>query len=518
MIPITIPNRPFAAEPITGLMLPDGVFEASFGLLQLHAQFQNLGATPISDATIYIESVSDPGVAVVPHTYYCPAIGSVARLLSWEADFSAATPGVQRVSFIVDVAGSRTRIIKKIFVTRIGFDATTKTFHAATPEGVMEVRLTDLARPLQKCCRRQSRSSREELLTPTFVNQVSRLAAMRILDPNFEFCLPGYLLHDMEVVVRPVPPYAGQYGDLPFQDFWWKIILALIALILIIAAAVEGSKSGDEITTGTPAQGGNEVSTGEPPNCCGVEEHPAVQGGGNSYLVGGLVAAAAAVVVVAAYSDIRDPFRRGEDHTAPAQGEVTTAERLVASIAYPEPVALGRPFAVGVSWRYTRITTGASHTYLVKDEVNVNAHVLSSYKITAPNVIRVYKREPFVIKGEFRGPNGDLLTGAQLRVQCVLRGPANQYRSFSLQDDGVSPDEISADGIYTGVFQFALEKEPLGLWMIYVIAQDINTAQPEMTPEQQSQIIGGMILTHQVTISFDGGTCPLVPDGHVNVV
>ena len=31
-------------------------------------------------------------------------------------------------------------------------------------------------------------------------------------------------------------------------------------------------------------------------------------------------------------------------------------------------------------------------------------------------------------------------------------------------------------------------------------------------------IIGGMVVTHQLTISFGGGECEFVPDGHVNVV
>jgi hypothetical protein len=39
-----------------------------------------------------------------------------------------------------------------------------------------------------------------------------------------------------------------------------------------------------------------------------------------------------------------------------------------------------------------------------------------------------------------------------------------------------------------------------------------------MTPDQAAQIIGGMVLTHQLSITFEGGTCPLVPDGHVHVV
>jgi hypothetical protein len=51
-----------------------------------------------------------------------------------------------------------------------------------------------------------------------------------------------------------------------------------------------------------------------------------------------------------------------------------------------------------------------------------------------------------------------------------------------------------------------------------VVAQDINNAKSNLTSEQQAQIIGGMVLTNQLTISFKGGQCPLVPDGHVNVI
>ena len=33
-----------------------------------------------------------------------------------------------------------------------------------------------------------------------------------------------------------------------------------------------------------------------------------------------------------------------------------------------------------------------------------------------------------------------------------------------------------------------------------------------------AQIIGGMVLTHQLVVTFDQDECPLVPDGHVMVV
>lgn len=51
-----------------------------------------------------------------------------------------------------------------------------------------------------------------------------------------------------------------------------------------------------------------------------------------------------------------------------------------------------------------------------------------------------------------------------------------------------------------------------------MIAQDVNRAREDMDPEEAAKMIGGMLLTPQVTIGFDGGECPLVPDGHVNVL
>ena len=56
------------------------------------------------------------------------------------------------------------------------------------------------------------------------------------------------------------------------------------------------------------------------------------------------------------------------------------------------------------------------------------------------------------------------------------------------------------------------------MWTYYVLAQDINNAQPDLKPEDAAQIIGGMLLTNQLTLSFDQDTCQFVPDGHVTVI
>ncbi len=507
MISVTVPNRPFSTDAITGLMLPDGIFEASLGQQRINAHFTNVGAAPADDVNVYIESVSHPGIVFAPHTYTIASLDAGAsRALSWEADFSGAPPGEHRISFIEENASGFNRTIKKIFVTRTQFDPTTRTFSAQTPEGVVEVRFKDLLGPKQTPCCRVANGVQDD------VDVISLVAELfREHDPKFEFCLSGYLPQNLEVSVTPNPPYPGQYGDLPFQDPWWKIVLCVVAVILLIAAAIVEANSGSGSITVTT--GGGTSPPGGPPDCCGVS----ASGGGTSYVAAGLVAGAAAAATLAAYTDERDPFRRGEDNTVPIAGELTTGERLESLITYPEPVALGRPFAVGAEWEYTRFTTGSTYTHKVA-EINTNTHVLSSYNITAPDVVRAYKGEPFIVQGEFLGPNGEAFRGSDLFVQCILAGPNGEYRSFVMQDDGISPDEKAQDGVYTGMFDFARKEERRGRWMFFVIAQDVNTAQPSMEPEEAAKIVGGMILTHQLTITFDGGTCPLVPDGDVNVI
>ncbi|MEW6125461.1 MAG: hypothetical protein AB1757_00240 [Acidobacteriota bacterium] len=503
---ITVPNRPFSTDRITGLMLPDGIFESTLGKQRINAQFKNVGASTVNNTQIYIESVSHPGIVFTPTTYLLNTLTSGAvRVFSWEADFSAVPPGVHYISFISENAAGRNRTIKKIFVTRVTFDPATKTFSAQTPEGVIEVQFEDLVGPKTApcCCKRHRKPPNRER------NFLSVLSAFTDHRDDFEFCLPGYLPHRFRVGVSPNPPFAGQYGDLPFEDPWWKIILCIIAALLLIAAAIAEAVDGSgEITVSGGSSDGD--SGGD---CCGVRG----EGSGTSYVAAGLTAAAAAVATAAALSDARDPFRRGQDNTLPAAGEVTTAELLEATISYPEPVALGRPFAAHAKWEYTRVTTGASYNYSVS-ETNNNIHTLSRYQITAPDVVRLYKRELFIVRAEFFDEEDRPLRGGDLFVQCFLVGPQGQFRSFGLQDDGINPDDKPSDGIYTGVYLFSREKDPRGLWKYFVIAQDINTAQPNMTPEEAAQIIGGMVVTHQLTISFTGGECPLVPDGDVNVI
>ncbi|MFH7027833.1 MAG: hypothetical protein ACHBN1_21150 [Heteroscytonema crispum UTEX LB 1556] len=508
MVSVAVPYRPFSTELITGLMVPDGFFVTTLGQQNINAHFKNLDTGTLSDTRVYLESVDDPGIAVESFTHYIPSLGTgVSRLLSWKADFSAASPGKHLVSFIAENSSGRTRIIKKIFVTRVTFNSATNTFNAEVPEGSIQVHFNNFLGAHDRCCGRKDPTRPSDVRVKSEnLNIIDELvqALKSGFNPNaldIELCLPGYLLQDAEIVLSYNPPFAGQYGPLPFQDPWWKVLLWIIFAVALIAAAVVAAVFG-----GPPGVAGAGVIL----TCCAA---PAAE----AAFAGAIVVAGGSGIAAGA-KDERDPFRRGQDNTLPSAGELTTGEQLKLSLSYPEPVALGRPFAVGAKWEYTRVTTSNSYTYAV-NEVNRNIHVLSEYKITAPDVVRSYKREPFIVKGQFFGADSKVFRGDELFVQCFLVGPSGQSARFVMQDDGSGSrfgDETALDGVYTGGFQFTIKDR--GLWTFFVLAQDINTAKPNLTPEEAAKIIGGFILTHQLTINFEGGTCPFVPDGHVNVI
>jgi len=152
-------------------------------------------------------------------------------------------------------------------------------------------------------------------------------------DSNFQLCIRSYLLGRTRLNVTNIPPYTGRLGDLPYQDPWWKVLLCVLALLLVIAAAIAEAVDGKGEISTTGGPGGEGSPTGD---CCGLNP----SGGGNSYVAAGLLAAAAVVAVAAAYSDVKDPFRRGQEATDPGVA-TTLTESLEAVIFYQDPVQCG---------------------------------------------------------------------------------------------------------------------------------------------------------------------------------
>jgi hypothetical protein len=508
---ITINNRPFASDYITGLMLPDGIFEATLGRQQLNAHFTNTAASAQAGLNIYAESASHPGILITPATHYVSSLsGGASSLQSWEVDVSNAPAGKHYISFIAETAAGRKRIIKRIFVTRVTFNQANQTFSAETPEGTITVSVKELwtsKDEYDSCdCKKNGRRQKTDSKNP--VEEAMRL--LKKLDMNeLKDCPPQtILIKSLSAGIVYNPGFSGQYGDLPYQDPWWKTLLAILAVILFISALIVAAVFG---TVATGGAGG--VAIVATIACCSVPFFVAV----------GLAVGALTSAILSSALDSRDPFRRGQDKTLPPAGEITTGEALDFEIDYIEPIQLGKPYAIGTKWNYTRITKDASmaeHTYgYAVAETNNNVHVLSKYEIDAPDVVKVYeqKQKPFIVKAKFYDEKEKLLRGSQLFVKCFLqRKSDNKIITFMLEDNGNRPDVEPNDGVYTGTHYFSEADD--GFWKMYVIAQDINNANENMTPDEAAQIIGGQVLTHQLTIEYSGGTCPLVPDGDLHVI
>ena len=230
---ITVPNRPFATETITGLMLPDGVFESSLGHQRLNAHFTNLDAAPINGVSFYVEGFSDPRIQATPATYSAALPGNASALWSWDVDVSAVPAGVYDVSLVAKINAGLTRTIKKIFVMRVQFNPGTRTFTAQGPEGAIEVSFGDLIAPKSQCC--PPGIDHEKLFN--FLEEVTSLSIPR--RPKFRPVPAGLLAAPHGRGHHPNAPIRRPIWRLPLQDFAWKLFFCIIAVVLLIAAAVD---------------------------------------------------------------------------------------------------------------------------------------------------------------------------------------------------------------------------------------------------------------------------------------
>jgi hypothetical protein len=89
-----------------------------------------------------------------------------------------------------------------------------------------------------------------------------------------------------------------------------------------------------------------------------------------------LTGAAAAVWAAAVASDVKDPQRRGQEATLPAEPGERTSTESVRFDAEPKGLPLpGTPYHAAVLWEYSRQTNRAAYPFAVS-ETRVNEHVL----------------------------------------------------------------------------------------------------------------------------------------------
>ena len=497
--PMDIRRRPFSVEPFTNIMLPDGIFDTALKKQRITCFYTNTSGASLNDVTIYLEGVGDPGIVPVAHSHFFSEIKPGASVrVSWLADFEHGTPGKKIVSFIAQATGmTLVRTLKNIFVSQTMRDAITGEYTCTVEEGTLRILDLEVIYPRDKW---QPCSERYKHCRPT---------------------KGPWVPAKMTMVFCPNPSYAGIHGDLPFSDPWWKIlawIIAAIAAIVAIVAAALGYG-----TAGTAVGGTFDETTGDI-DCCTPD--PGGVPGDDSLTVAGVASAIATAAAAVGLSDDADPWWRGQEATPPADGELTVAESVDVTFDYPvgAPQA-GKPYPVHVEWDYQRITTGNTYNFST-EETQKNIHVNGGVEVKVPTVHHAFA-EPLVIESRFKREDGKLFTGEDLYAFALLRSPDDMYFLVDLVDDGIEHDEKPNDGTYTGAIHLEeiykiLLKNNLkldGVWRVYVFAQDVNSATPEMLPQVAAQRIGGFMVASGLQITFDPSLpCPLEAQAIVTVV
>lgn len=494
--PLQVLTRPFALEPVTNIMLPDGIFDNALHNLRIACHYTNTSGATLNNVTIYLESVGDPGIVPVAKTFHFSSIpAGAAVLVMWDADFKNATPGKRLISFVAMADGFDShRTIQQIFVSQTRFDPATNSYTCSIEEGVLT--LSNISAIVQN---------------PKWgKNQDGRC----ICPPEHGPWIPT----GATLVWAPNPAYSGLHGDLPFSDPWWKVlalIIFIIAAIVAIVAAVQGAGTASIGVSGTFEETDPSIDCCTPDVDAGPEKE---------FTVAGVASAVATVAAAVALADTADPFWRGQENTPPAAGEVTTGEKVVAKWKLPVAPNAGQAYNAEVEWTYTRFTTGQTYEHSVQ-ETQTNIHLSDGVELELP--VDVPLGQPLWVRAKFLRTEGNFFKGTELYAFALLRSPGGLYFVVPLTDDGLGFDPGANDAVFAGLLDMkkAMRRlikyklDPRGVWRVYTFAQDVNLTKPGTPPEIAAQHIGGFFVASAISITFDPTLpCPLTAQGSINVV
>ncbi|EOO24936.1 hypothetical protein IIU_06509 [Bacillus cereus VD133] len=298
---IEVPFRPYALRMNTLQMMPDGVFEAALGTYYMGVCIQNVWTKPLSaDSLIGISDVSRNilaagGVQIID-TWSTEeqevlgqkmqgayvVLGSLApgemRTIYFKVNCKSAKPRKHIIEFKVintampDPNHLNRRTTQTIFVTRSSFNAVTKEFVSECDRGRLFLKLREVTVEYSSLinvvrCAREHRAQHgdpienraRDILQNLLSGQKVDLCELKHLldcfctndDRNSGRWPCGDILmfptvFDYRVVYNK--PYVGQYGPIPFDDPWWKVVLMILAILLTAAA---GASEASDIANGS---------------------------------------------------------------------------------------------------------------------------------------------------------------------------------------------------------------------------------------------------------------------------
>ncbi|CAN9445516.1 unnamed protein product [Alternaria alternata] len=540
-IPVAMPYRPYSTDPGSGIMLPDGLFVSILGQQYINVETRNNGGAILDGLSLYIEGVADSAISA-PIQITSPlggrALGGASFKSIFSADFTNATPGATRVSFIVQQRSGTTttsvRVLKKIFVVGVGLDKATKTWQIKVPEGTLHYHARTVIAPKDfdkmgstspgcKC----PDSGEDKEITPIPI-----------------FPLSGTLFW------VPSTPYAGTHGPLPFEDPVNKVLAGIVAGIITLIALIawlkklfdgdddeggaDGSSGGGggDSTIGGGVSGTFDETTGEITCCTGVQVIT------DNKFLGAITTLAIAAWVFTFMQDGKDLHEYGRDNTTPAVGELTIGELVEFDIVPTDKASPGVAWGGDIKWKYERaLNSGAQFVRLDGGLFKgSDLYVFAWLWSNRGQKISVELRDDGY--GQLAGFDED---GASLSAEegrdilervapggMLLRSKVT--KTVRDWERGVIPvdkigglraiadeEAIPNTGSYVAVANSVEQYSGPTTWYVFVLAQDVNTVAEGMEPREAAKTVGGFLLTTGYKLKWDGSPCEMDYDAVVEV-
>lgn len=231
-------------------------------------------------------------------------------------------------------------------------------------------------------------------------------------------------------------------GDaIPFDDPWWKVLAALVALLASLGALLEAKAGHGSATIGLSG-----YQHDKPTEYKWCIPDPKVPGGSNAYTPAGMLSALASAALLAAMEDVIDPWERGRVAAKLQTGEFPRTESVKVDFQYPNVMAAGTRYEVGVRWTYDAELSSGRTATLKADEVHPSSHLVK-WAINAPQQAHI--GQPTIVKIRGTKPDGVAFKADELYGFAIFLAPDGNNFRVPLLDDGRSHDEVANDGWYT---------------------------------------------------------------------
>lgn len=482
-VPISIQKRPFCIEPITSVMLPDGIFDAAVQVLDIGFHVTNHSEHDLQFCWVRPKAEANQEWHYIGNTFteLGPLKSRSSRLVRWKALFSGCTPGkkVLSIEFGAQIAwdqmgGGFDGVMRRnIFVCRTTKDESTGVYTCEVPEGHLQLQIR-----------------RRSYIGGWSVIDYSNDGLARVIH------IPP--IGVVEAFSGSVTSKPGFENAIPFQDPWWKIVAWIVAAIAAIAAVIAAKEGKGTASIGVSG----DFSDGDdpPPSWCIPDptKHPDWKN------LAGVLSIISTTAIRVGMMDEIDPIQKGRNaHIAPL-GDPRAVERLEVSIVAPLRLVAGEEWQVPIEWTYTASQTSGQEFTESRQEVGISEVVARNVRIYVPTEVDLY--QPIIASVYLEDKGGAPLTGDSIFGHVNFISPGGIIYKVTLENQ----DFETRQALAQGNFQAGLHTEMIagqigadatkGQWQVEFYAQFVNDATEDLAPFEAAKRVGGDFLLAPISL------------------